>query len=50
MLAAIPFHLLYHFYSGLSFIAGLACYLWKSAFHPRPVSPAVNGRAVNRLP
>ena len=26
--AAIPFHLLYHFYNGISFIAGLACHLW----------------------
>jgi len=27
MLAAIPFHLLYHFYSGISFIAGVGRYL-----------------------
>jgi hypothetical protein len=29
-LAAIPFHLLYHFYNGLSFIAGSVRYFWKT--------------------
>ena len=29
-LAAIPFHLLYHFYNGMSFIAGLTRHTWKS--------------------
>jgi glycosyltransferase involved in cell wall biosynthesis len=28
VLAAIPFHLLYHFYNGISFIAGVAVHLW----------------------
>jgi glycosyltransferase involved in cell wall biosynthesis len=31
MLAAIPFHLLYHFYSGLSFIAGASRYYWSAS-------------------
>jgi glycosyltransferase involved in cell wall biosynthesis len=29
-LAAIPFHLLYHFYNGLSFVAGTIRYFWKT--------------------
>jgi hypothetical protein len=28
MIAAIPFHLLYHFYNGLSFIAGAGLHYW----------------------
>ena len=38
MLAAIPFHLLYHFYNGLSFIAGASLYARSSALsgEPRP--------------
>ena len=28
-LAAVPFHLLYHLYNGISFIAGLAHYAWR---------------------
>jgi glycosyltransferase involved in cell wall biosynthesis len=28
VLAAIPFHLLYHFYNGISFIAGVTFHLW----------------------
>ena len=31
MLAAIPFHLLYHFYSGLSFIAGASRHYWSAS-------------------
>ena len=38
MLAAIPFHLLYHFYNGVSFMAGLARHLWSAA----PVKKAPN--------
>ena len=30
MLAAIPFHLLYHFYNGLSFMAGTARHAWRA--------------------
>lgn len=29
-LAAIPFHLLYHFYNGISLIAGIARYAWRA--------------------
>ena len=29
-LAVIPFHLLYHFYNGISFIVGSIRYTWKS--------------------
>ena len=29
-LAAIPFHLLYHFYNGISFLAGALRYFWKT--------------------
>jgi hypothetical protein len=28
-LAAIPFHLLYHFYNGISFLIGLIFHSWK---------------------
>ncbi len=37
MLAAIPFHLLYHFYNGVSFISGYCRHLWSTWF-------AVDGR------
>ncbi len=30
-LAAIPFHLLYHFYNGVCVVAGTALYWWKKA-------------------
>ena len=33
-LAAIPFHLLFHFYNGLSFALGLARYTFRRAFSP----------------
>ena len=29
-LAAIPFHLLYHFYNGISFLAGISRYFWST--------------------
>jgi hypothetical protein len=32
-MAAVPFHLLYHFYNGISFIVGLARYAWRSALN-----------------
>jgi glycosyltransferase involved in cell wall biosynthesis len=38
-LAAIPFHLLYHFYNGLSFLAGCMHYYW-SRFWERAPKPA----------
>jgi glycosyltransferase involved in cell wall biosynthesis len=31
MLAAFPFHLLYHFYNGISFAMGLTHHLWRTA-------------------
>jgi glycosyltransferase involved in cell wall biosynthesis len=31
-LAAIPFHLLFHFYNGISFIIGLTRYSWRALF------------------
>jgi glycosyltransferase involved in cell wall biosynthesis len=36
MLAAIPFHLLYHFYNGLSFIAGAGRHYWSGASRTQP--------------
>jgi len=36
MLAAIPFHLLYHFYNGLSFIAGACRHYYVAAVHREP--------------
>ena len=40
-LAAIPFHLLYHFYNGLSFAAGLIRYFWRTGrlFSPKNSLP-----------
>jgi glycosyltransferase involved in cell wall biosynthesis len=34
-LAAVPFHLLYHLYNGISFVAGLAHYSWRRLWHKR---------------
>jgi hypothetical protein len=47
MLAAIPFHLLYHFYNGVSFIIGLVHYSWMAAFararpQPHPNEPGTS--------
>jgi len=37
MAAAIPFHLLYHFYNGISFLAGILRYYWlKLTVHEKP--------------
>lgn len=36
--AAIPFHLLYHFYNGISFSVGLIRHTWRSLFHRRPAT------------
>ena len=42
-LAAIPFHLLFHFYNGISFLVGSARHLWRRILTPQgkhmPVSP-----------
>jgi hypothetical protein len=43
MLAAIPFHLLYHFYNGISFLIGVVRHVWRKmiAGGVRPIeSPA----------
>jgi GT2 family glycosyltransferase len=43
MLAAIPFHILYHFYNGLSFLAGMTLHHtrnYRVIRHPSPASPA----------
>ena len=43
-LAAVPFHLLYHLYNGISFIVGLSHYAWRSLLHKKshltPVRPS----------
>jgi hypothetical protein len=42
MLCAIPFHLLYHFYNGISFIAGTVRHYWMGStlpLRPPPASP-----------
>jgi glycosyltransferase involved in cell wall biosynthesis len=38
--AAIPFHLLYHFYNGLAFGFGVICYVWKSALESTKATPS----------
>jgi GT2 family glycosyltransferase len=40
-LAAIPFHLLYHFYNGVAFSIGIMRYAWKSALESTPTVSAV---------
>ena len=57
MLAAIPFHLLYHFYNGVSFIAGLARHycsdeqpLQRNSMRlDSPVPPAAGDESVSPL-
>jgi glycosyltransferase involved in cell wall biosynthesis len=41
MLAAIPFHLLYHFYSGVSFIIGFINHYWATRNKPVGTRPVV---------
>jgi len=36
--AAIPFHLLYHFYNGISFSVGLIRHTWRSLRKPKPAA------------
>ncbi|MGC4048940.1 MAG: glycosyltransferase family 2 protein [Paludibaculum sp.] len=44
-LAAIPFHLLYHFYNGLSFAVGLARHTWRQTFaRPRVQATSDHGQ------
>ncbi len=38
-LAAVPFHLLYHFYNGISVVAGTALYWWRKTVAPAKKSP-----------
>lgn len=43
-IAAVPFHLLYHFYNGVSFLAGLSRYAWRSVWRrSAPVEPRLTG-------
>lgn len=42
-LAAVPFHLLHHFFNGLSFAAGLLIFAWKRVLSPERV-PATEDR------
>ena len=54
MLAAIPFHLLYHFYNGVSFIVGSARHYWNAELEKgdptvpasKPSPPAVELKSV----
>ena len=51
MLCAIPFHLLYHFYNGLSFIAGTTRHYWGAATSPSnpPADlPPGGGKPINQ--
>ena len=41
-LAAVPFHILYHFYNGISFGVGLARHFWRSWFVRKPVGAPVH--------
>jgi len=45
-LAAIPFHLLYHFYNGVSFLAGTARYFWRTGrLHGKRTAGRATGSA-----
>jgi glycosyltransferase involved in cell wall biosynthesis len=41
MMAAIPFHLLYHFYNGLSFMIGATHYSWTQLTREAPAPPPI---------
>lgn len=50
MLAAIPFHLLYHFYNGLSFIIGVSRYYWAAAIQKtHPAAPPASSPGPPRI-
>ncbi len=51
-LAAVPFHLLYHFYNGISFLAGLCRYCWRRLVHTenRRAAAAPQGTASSPAP
>jgi hypothetical protein len=42
MMAAIPFHLLYHFYNGISFLIGATHYSWMQLIGEVPAPPPVH--------
>lgn len=48
-LAAIPFHLLYHFYNGISFIIGLISHVWKRTDRQIPLPPQAGLRTNDEL-
>jgi hypothetical protein len=50
MLCAIPFHLLYHFYNGLSFIAGVTRYFWMTSTLPGQASAQDNATGTLAIP
>jgi hypothetical protein len=37
MLAAVPFHVLYHFYNGVSFLIGLGRHFWRNLTMRKPL-------------
>jgi glycosyltransferase involved in cell wall biosynthesis len=48
MLAAIPFHILYHFYNGISFIIGTVSYSWDSLTNRRRKDAVMVSAPVSR--
>jgi hypothetical protein len=46
MLATIPFHLLYHFYNGISFLAGVFLYFKRRAAPPEKAAGPPAGNAL----
>jgi len=52
-LLAVPFHLLYHLYNGISFLAGSVRYMWKRLREPHPsaaVKDPSESAATSRAP
>jgi len=47
-MAAIPFHLLYHFYNGISFGVGMLRHLFRRAFAPDTVVPQAKDASVSQ--
>ena len=43
-LAALPFHLLYHLYNGISFVVGLTRFTWRSLWHRKSELATGDGR------
>jgi hypothetical protein len=48
-LAAIPFHLLYHFYNGVSFLIGAVRHMWRTAVVQAPDEVRDEAAATNRM-